>query len=902
MKKHPSLQSEDSLREQIQAENAEPTEDGELSVDRIISEFMSDGQSDADVKEYAAPGSGNFAVKVPELPDDSSLAEFYELIGETAPAREPEPASGTGLESAQDDRAAQNKQNDRTTRNDRAAQDEARGEQSAPIGREQNEPRRQDSVGREQKGGRTTARAASEEQNGEARTDNADERQSVAASYADGFSDSALREQISHDVSEAADSRDERNRELKAAEASTYAEAQSGGTHDGAQAEKSADSRQNAAEEQNAADGQAAEEQGGAAADIAASAGGTAGTAAAAGVGAAATGAATTGAAASAAKKTLRFGRNFSETTDGLEPTYTTSDFYSGTMEGTGRGKKRGAEPLKYDFADFSQANYFTAAEMCAKKASSFRFRSFLCFLAAALCAYLTIAPSYKIYVPQMLSYVARPYISLAVLIFAQIFSMLLSCDIIAAGFYRLAKLRPTLDSAAAVASTAVLLHAVSIVIFPQWGGYLPYCAVSCASLCMALAARAQKYAALRKNFKTVCTSDSPCGIFVERQEDGELCAFKRPADRSEQLFDAIFDLDASEKFSFVFAPIFLCAAPVFAALSSFGAGCGQRFLCAFAAISSAALPFSAFISASLPRKKSADVLNSRGAAIITPDIPRTLSKCRRAAVGDEDIFPAGTTAVNGFKLVGTNNFEKVFTYTAGVLISADTGLKLLFGDLLKQQMLSPVQANSIIHYEGGISAQINGDSVLVGTSGFLIRMGVRVREGLEIKQGVFTAINSELVGIFALKYTAVPSASVGLSLMLRRRIVPVLAVRDFNLTPGMIEKKFKIKRGISDYPDVNRRVAMSEYANDAPDAPAAVMPFPSIRPFAETLTVARSAYKAIRKNIVFWCMASAAGLILLTYLMRGGEFAAAAPQNVLYYNLLWLVPTFLSSAASARN
>lgn len=606
--------------------------------------------------------------------------------------------------------------------------------------------------------------------------------------------------------------------------------------------------------------------------------------------------------------KKLNFGVNFSDSTEDFDKDYTTSDFSSGTIENTYdthqklNRKNKADIHIPYDLLGDENINYSAASDKFGRKASAFYVKAVFCFAFFLLCSYLTIAPAYGIFVPEFMSYASRPYISLCILISAQILAMLLCLDIIASGFFRLFCLRPTMDSVTAVASSAVLIHAISIVLFPKWGGYLPYCAVSCAALCAALISRYQKYTALRKKFKVLSMSDTPFGVFSAGSPDGTTRIFKNPFDKTALFFKSLTEPNDAERYSLFFAPIILCVTLIFSVLSSFSVGHSERFFWAFAAVSSAALPFCMLISSSLPDKKSACVLCSRGAAISSVNIRRDIKKCREAVLCDDDIFPAGTVSVNGFKLVGTNNFEKVFSYTAAVLIDGEVGIGALFSDLLKQQLLRPAHTTSLIHHEGGISARIGSDEILVGTSGFLIRMGVKVREGLEIKHGVFTAINSNLVGIFALKYLAAPSVSVGFGILSRRHIAPIAATRDFNITPGMIEKKFKLKRGVCVYPDINERISLSDRHEDLLEFPFVVMPFSGIRPFAEGITIARRFAKSSRRNLFLSTAASIIGVILLTFLARGAEYSAAAPHNLLFYNLLWLVPIILSSSGSSKN
>ena len=71
--------------------------------------------------------------------------------------------------------------------------------------------------------------------------------------------------------------------------------------------------------------------------------------------------------------------------------------------------------------------------------------------------------------------------------------------------------------------------------------------------------------------------------------------------------------------------------------------------------------------------------------------------------------------------------------------------------------------------------------------------MEVPLPQGLNVKNAVFCAIDGELAGIFALNYTLPDTVFPSLTSLLRERVGPVLATRDFNLIPAMLQQRFKL-------------------------------------------------------------------------------------------------------------
>ena len=82
--------------------------------------------------------------------------------------------------------------------------------------------------------------------------------------------------------------------------------------------------------------------------------------------------------------------------------------------------------------------------------------------------------------------------------------------------------------------------------------------------------------------------------------------------------------------------------------------------------------------------------------------------------------------------------------------------------------------------YEGGgLSANIRGDQVLVGSAAFMNLMDISLPQGLNVKNAVFCAIDGQLAGIFALNYTLHDTVFPAMEELMGEKVGPVLATRD---------------------------------------------------------------------------------------------------------------------------
>ena len=98
------------------------------------------------------------------------------------------------------------------------------------------------------------------------------------------------------------------------------------------------------------------------------------------------------------------------------------------------------------------------------------------------------------------------------------------------------------------------------------------------------------------------------------------------------------------------------------------------------------------------------------------------------------------------------------------------------------------------IYDDDGIGAEIQNDSVLVGSLPFMRSMGVHMPDGTRVRQAVYLSVNGELAGIFALKYKPNLSTRAGLlDVLSNRSFKVVLATRDFLITPELLAAKYEL-------------------------------------------------------------------------------------------------------------
>ena len=270
--------------------------------------------------------------------------------------------------------------------------------------------------------------------------------------------------------------------------------------------------------------------------------------------------------------------------------------------------------------------------------------------------------------------------------------------------------------------------------------------------------------------------------------------------------------------------------------------------------------------------------------------------RCRIAVpLNDKDLFPAGSVKLNGVKFYGDRNPDQVVTYTSA-LISANGGaLVELFEQLRDSRGGKLCLVDNLHIYTGGVGGEIGEDCILVGTLQFMQDMGVDVGRGTRVSQAVYTAIDGELCGVFAVSYGRAKSSAAGVRTLFGcRSLVPVMTTKDFMITESFIRSKFTVSTRRVSFPD--RDTCVDICARSAPEGAkvVALTTKEGLAPMAFAITGARALGSAMQMGVLIHMIGGILGLIIMSALAYIGSAELLTPLNVLLYQLLWMIPGLL--------
>lgn len=475
--------------------------------------------------------------------------------------------------------------------------------------------------------------------------------------------------------------------------------------------------------------------------------------------------------------------------------------------------------------------------------------------------------------------------------------AMLLGIDQLALPLGRMFLGRMGLDSLAGLACVVTLIDALTIVFRGGRAGQLPYCGVCVLSLAASMWGACLKRRGQRMACRTAAAAREPYVVTLDEDRWNGRDAYAKWSGETAGFGSQIQADDGAERVFRVTAPLVLVACVAFSLLASVGQERPEKFLWCLSATLTASATLSGTLCFGMPWSGLCRRLSKSGAALAGWDGAAGAAGGVGILLTDADLFPPGAVNLNGIKVFGDFPVEKVVSCAASLIRQSGSGLERPFYELLRSQGGLYRRCDDFRYHEGGgLSAEIRGEQVLVGSSSFMRLCSIALPQGLNVKNAVFCAINGELAGIFALNYTLHPAVQPSLTALIRNRVGPVMATRDFNLTPAMLRQRFKLPVDRMEYPAVERRVELSD--NDAPHSPilSAVLCREGLAPFSEAVVGAKRLCTAVRGSAILAAVGSAVGAVLAFYLSFMEAYASLSASNLLIFLVMWTIPTLLIS------
>ncbi len=475
--------------------------------------------------------------------------------------------------------------------------------------------------------------------------------------------------------------------------------------------------------------------------------------------------------------------------------------------------------------------------------------------------------------------------------------TMVCTLDIVSIGVRQIFSLQPTMEALCAAACFFGLADAVFVM--AGLSRELPFCAAASLSLCAALWGNYLKCLASSLNLKSASYERDGSILTAEEDTTDGLTTLIRSQREHSGIVRRSEEPDGSQNAYAVAAPIFLVLSLALGSISTIGGSWTSlpHHISAYIAVCANAAGFLCF---ALPYLSAVMQLRQTGSAIAGWPGCADIGRSHRVIVTDTDMFPAGTIRLAGVNIQEGANVEKVVSYLVSLLNESGSSVTDAFSELMQYRKYSLLTVEDFkCHDGGGLSAYIHGEAVLAGSSGFLALMGIRLPQGLDAENAICIAISNELMGVFTMQYIPIKGVRYALNLLLLGHTQPVFAIRDFNITPLMIQKLFRIPAINFVFPSFRERYRLSAQFASHDTPPAAVLTRAGIRCAVETAETGRKLYIACILNTVLSLFSSVLGLLYVFLMLKNGTVIACG--KLLLYAMFWLLPVFATAFWTGR-
>ena len=522
------------------------------------------------------------------------------------------------------------------------------------------------------------------------------------------------------------------------------------------------------------------------------------------------------------------------------------------------------------------------------------RLRLFLSILLAIVSGALAYLASYSL---GSYDFTANADVFSKVLLIIMVVQAFIAFDVMLRGVRAVLKFRYDHASMLVALTLACAVDAVIAI----RAGRIPFCPAVTLQLSMALLGEYSMQLAKVRTLKAACSMNEPkAAVREEKAWHGEDCIF-RSEGHPETFVRELEIPDAGSRIMRIYAPILTLVTLGLSVLSMLQAE--DSFLWAWTALMIASFPVGIFLSFSRPFAAQARRLSRAGAAIGGWFGARMLGGEAGIAIEDADLFPPQNVTLNGMKIYSDRSVSQIIGFANAVVQTAGSGLAPLFEEIMHNQNGRHYGVDTFRRYEGGgLGAEIRGDVILMGSLGFMKLMRVHMPEGARVKQAVYLSVNGELAAVFALSYAPATNVKASLQAMSHcAGLTPILATRDFMITPQFLKHRYKLSPDRIEFPTVEERARLS--SPDAIQEPkqGALLSRPSFACFSMAVAGARAARSAAIAAIAVAFTASIMGLLVLFFLTFIGSTLAVSSWNLLLYTILWLLPELLITSMAAK-
>jgi hypothetical protein len=473
-----------------------------------------------------------------------------------------------------------------------------------------------------------------------------------------------------------------------------------------------------------------------------------------------------------------------------------------------------------------------------------------------------------------------------------QLIVMVLGSGILLTGLYDIFKLRINTESAVVLLAFFSLCDTVRILIGGgAVGDSMPLALPSGAAIVFAMMGTRLGKSGFSRTIKAVKAMDKPVAVKAEYKRVNKGLVLSKSTASSKGFFFSLTRVDSAEQTHSVYTPLSLVGITVFALLSCLYNNRPYELLRSITVIGCGAAVLTPMWAFNAPFAKVSRALARRKAALGGWTGAENITEARNVLFRDNDLFRASKISLSSFKFERGVKSELAMQYAGSIALEANCGLTTVFSGLMKENGISPAEVTGFeVREGGGLIGFINDHRVILASDRFVKLNDINTMSlPIGIPGAVYLIVDGLAVAVFIIQYAPSDKVQKLLLRLERTAIQPLLATRDFNITPAMIRAKFKVDLSdIELLPYPERFKLASDYA-DEKVKPIALLANDDMGVLTEVAESAVWLHRRVRLASTLSLVFGVVGMLLMFYTcFSGGANGVYAHRLFLYQFITW--------------
>lgn len=479
-------------------------------------------------------------------------------------------------------------------------------------------------------------------------------------------------------------------------------------------------------------------------------------------------------------------------------------------------------------------------------------------------------------------------------------------------GLGSLITLKPDADSPLSIASLFVIAGCVLAFIpeFSAEAGALPfYTAALIFAYVLNLMGKKAMAVRIRSNFRLVATTavkqsgfaadDQMCEMLESEDFIGipYVAASKSVLNLHNYLKNSYCE-EPSDNISRSFAPIALVASLVTLIFTYFTSKDIMSAITYACAVAVTAAPASVILSVNSPLKKAALQFRQKDGLISGYSAVNEFSDVDCVAINAEELFPAGSVELTGLRAIGDVSIEDVILKSAALAIGAGGPLADVFDKIIDGRRKMLPEIKDIVYEDGlGLSGNVDGKIVRIGNRKLIDSYGIYGLSDTSVEEKankngafvVYTAIEDEVCGMFALKYKSIdPDIEDAVYNLVSNGVSIAVKTNDQNITPELIEKVFEVPKEYISVMEAHTAEHFDEITRPAKNGDSLIAYGGNSSVFANIIIACKKLKSKITVAVILQAVLTILGFGLCMFIAVSAKgFENLSALNVIIYQLL---------------